>query len=96
MPVKDGQIFCSHEGVDEAVWECRLSGQSKITFEEAQKSEEKHRQILAVSDKIKYKTWLTVLIFVGSAKVSQFKIKKLISVPKSNPSPNSRIFQFQF
>ena len=54
MPVKDGQIFCSHEGVDEAVWECRLSGQSKITFEEAQKSEEKHRQILAVSDKIKY------------------------------------------
>ena len=38
------------EGADEAVWECRLSGQSKITFEEAQKSEEKHRQILAVSN----------------------------------------------
>ena len=55
MPVKDGQIFCSHEGVDEAVWECRLSGQSKITFEEAQKSEEKHRQILAVSNLVELK-----------------------------------------
>ena len=84
MPVKDGQIFCSHEGVDEAVWECRLSGQSKITFEEAQKSEEKHRQILAVSNLVELKNQSLKCLNPNP----RFK--------KMNLSPNPEISQFRF
>ena len=50
MPVKDGKIFCSNEGnPDESIWTCRLSGKTDLLFNDAVKSEEKHRKDLMVN-----------------------------------------------